>query len=701
MRRIRLTAALVVLTMLGGAFTCAAASPAKPDAVYLAKAQFLYTDTMADSATAQYMDDRLTAKQQEVDGLQHTLISTRTTLKTVREQHRRDTATIAQLAAQADAQAQALAQAQDTFVSELAKKDQALAAQITYMRDNVDHILQSPEGLDALEKINAGDIAGGAQVLDALNTARATARKTAYDKRYAIETAADQRATADVLNGREPVTASIFRYERVTALDDGVAWDWIELSRLYQLTGDLDKATQAAETATGHATTPEERGMALDELGDIQLRHDQFDQALNSYQQALDLARTRMTQNPSPDTRRAVAHGLVQLASVYMPLGRLDAALMNYRESLELDRTLAVDPADSDSRHDLSLTLLRAGTLYMALNRLEEAVASFRESTAIARDLAADPTDRLARHHLAVTLDGLADGDIALGRLDDALAAARESVAIARALAAADPGNAESQRNLSIALNKAGNILWRQDKPEDALALYTESLAIVRPLAADPDHADAQRDLSATLEFIGSVYMTLDRRPQDALPPYQECLDISRRQLTAQPSALAQRNLSVGLNDVGDALMELDKPDQALPAYQEGLDLARALAVDSTNAGARRDVSVSLNKVGDAALALDRRDQALASYTESLAIRRDLAADPTNASARRDVAVTLWNLAGMQAPGYGWQQVIDQLQLMKASGQLSPADQSVLADARNNLAAERKHAKDKKPGSQT
>ena len=122
-----------------------------------------------------------------------------------------------------------------------------------------------------------------------------------------------------------------------------------------------------------------------------------------------------------------------------------------------------------------------------------------------------------------------------------------------------------------------------------------ESLDITRKLAAqDPGNAQAQRDVSVSLDNVGDVKLQLGDQA-GALAAYQESLDI-RRKLAAQDPATPRRNATCrsALDQVGDVKRQAGDQAGALAAYQESLDIARKLAAqDPGNAKAQRDVSVS------------------------------------------------------------------------------------------------------------
>ena len=67
---------------------------------------------------------------------------------------------------------------------------------------------------------------------------------------------------------------------------------------------------------------------------------------------------------------------------------------------------------------------------------------------------------------------------VAQGDLAGALAAYEESLTIARDLAARDPGNAGWARDVSVSLNKVGDVRVAQGDLAGALAAFEESLTI-------------------------------------------------------------------------------------------------------------------------------------------------------------------------------------------------------------------------------
>ena len=74
-----------------------------------------------------------------------------------------------------------------------------------------------------------------------------------------------------------------------------------------------------------------------------------------------------------------------------------------------------------------------------------------------------------------------------------------------RKLAAADPGNAGWQRDLSVSLEKVGDVRLAAGDRAGALAAYEESLAIMRKLAASAEIPAWQADLVFSLYKVSTA----------------------------------------------------------------------------------------------------------------------------------------------------------------------------------------------------
>jgi tetratricopeptide (TPR) repeat protein len=92
------------------------------------------------------------------------------------------------------------------------------------------------------------------------------------------------------------------------------------------------------------------------------------------------------------------------------------------------------------------------------------------------------------------------------------------------------------QRDLAISYEKVGNVLRAQDKLDEALTAYRDSLAIYERLAAaDRSNTRWQRDLSISYNTIGHV-LRAQGKLDEALKAYRDSLAIRERLAAANPN---------------------------------------------------------------------------------------------------------------------------------------------------------------------
>jgi tetratricopeptide (TPR) repeat protein len=144
-----------------------------------------------------------------------------------------------------------------------------------------------------------------------------------------------------------------------------------------------------------------------------------------------------------------------------------------------------------------------------------------------------------------------------------------------RNLAAADPGNAGWQRDLSVSLEKVGDVRFDAGDRAGALAAYEECLAIRRKLAAaDSGNSGWQRDVAVGLNQVGDVQLAVGNRA-GARSAYEESVAIRRKLATTDPgNARWQADLVITLYKVSTA----SDPPQARAALIQALAISEALA---------------------------------------------------------------------------------------------------------------------------
>ncbi len=268
---------------------------------------------------------------------------------------------------------------------------------------------------------------------------------------------------------------------------------------------------------------------------------------------------------------------------------------------------------------------------------------------------------------LSVSMDRLGDVIQALGRLDEAQQAYRESEKLDRALINDFGKTPERLRDLSISMNKLGDVGQSLGRLDEAQQAYRESEKLRRALIDDFGKTPERlRDLSISMERLGDVAQSLGRL-DESQQAYRESEKLHRALIDdfgKTPERL--RDLSVSMNKLGDVAQSLGRLDEAQQAYRESEKLHRALIDDFGKTPERlRDLSVSMERLGDVARTLGRLDEAQQAYRESEKLRRALIDDHGKTPERlRDLSVSMERLGDVA----------------RALGQLNEAQQAYAAE---------------------
>ena len=225
------------------------------------------------------------------------------------------------------------------------------------------------------------------------------------------------------------------------------------------------------------------------------------------------------------------------------------------------------------------------------------------------------------------------------------------------ARAAADPANAQWQRDLSISHNRLGDIARATGDLTAARTHYQASLDIAQRLAAaDPASTQRQRSLSISHEKLGDIARDAGDLTA-ARTHYQASLDTRRRLAAADPANTQwQRDLFISHERLGDIARDTGDLTTARTHYQASLDIIqRLVAADPANAGWHRDLSNGHIRAGAMAQEAGDWDAARRHYQASLNIRERLVtSDPENLQWQQGlegIRQRIRELGGEGAPG--------------------------------------------------
>jgi tetratricopeptide (TPR) repeat protein len=164
---------------------------------------------------------------------------------------------------------------------------------------------------------------------------------------------------------------------------------------------------------------------------------------------------------------------------------------------------------------------------------------------------AADPSNAQWQRDLSLSWERIGTVRQAQGDLTGAAQAYDDARTITAKLAAADPSNAQWQRDLAVSWSQLGEVRQAQGDLAGALKNYEESLAIrQRLLDQAPDDTQRRLDLSYILNSVGWLRATADstslRDPKAAVVIAKQAVELSESKEPATLDTLAMAYFSAG-----------------------------------------------------------------------------------------------------------------------------------------------------------
>lgn len=497
----------------------------------------------------------------------------------------------------------------------LAAQEASFARQMKLQLELTDQFLETPEGLEALERLNEGGKTAyleARQVLSRIIANRVRNRATldynAMDRGY-VELPV-------VING----------FERVLQDDRTNAGDWIRLSELYRLANRLEDSVKAAEEAFKLESEPLRQAEALIALGDSKMLlagdRDAWGGfvagAVDMVNAASPFAGTRPAETGNevtPQMAKAmleVVNGMKKMVGGLKPIPALDQARDHYAAS-----KLLIDPGTGDEV--AKVTLAMASVKHARAERLAELLGSVGTMTDLMEEFMRLIGEAILYDRLGPTMQPdefqrkVAEMNVKSANLDKRMqefsAATDRRNAEKQAEMASLLGEVESssvrisesaknvllRRKLANLTEELVDFLGRFDQAEKARSAALLTLTLRESLAVGEDAGSVlAQELAKAQMLAGSALFKTD--PVRARTLLESSLATRRAAATADPrSADKQRAVAESLAAVADTTKDskdwqavIDQFEAMLtggllaPSDNQNLALARtALATNS------------------------------------------------------------------------------------------------------------------------
>ncbi|KLO11380.1 hypothetical protein SCHPADRAFT_929932 [Schizopora paradoxa] len=300
-------------------------------------------------------------------------------------------------------------------------------------------------------------------------------------------------------------------------------------------------------------------------LSDTQSNIGLKEDALLSIQEAVDIHRKVMEQNPSV-VGDELAWCMKCLSERLLGMGLLNAALPPITEAVDIYKHLALEtPRAFDD--GLGWCLLHLSNVQSKLGLRDEALSSIQHAVDIYRNLIDESTFAF-QDELAWVLNSLSKKLLNLGIKDEALLNAKESVKIYRQLSKENP--ISHKFVLAWSLGTLSQCLLSVSLDSDALQTIQEAILLFKQLDdTEKDPAIFKVNIAWCQIVLSDALSALGMR-EEALQAIKNSVGIFRKLAERHPNVF-KKNLARSLQCLSSKLLELGYKEEALHAVKEAV----------------------------------------------------------------------------------------------------------------------------------
>ena len=276
--------------------------------------------------------------------------------------------------------------------------------------------------------------------------------------------------------------------------------------------------------------------------------------------------------------------------------------------------------------------------------KLAKGVASSLLS--IGRSKYAEKPESESLRDVSVYLNKLGDIEAAEGNLVVARGLFAEGLEIARTLQV-QMGTTESMRDVVVSLFSLGDIEVTEGNLTVGKVIFAEVLNILRSLNIQLDTFECKRGVSLALGRLGLIEVA-EGNFAVARNMFAEGLDIVRSSQVQLETPESLLSILESLWMLGDLEVSEGNLSVARALFAEGLEIARSLQVQLDTPESLRGVSVYLNRLGVLEVSKGNLTVARALFAEDLEIARTLQVQLGTPASLRDVSVSLDRLGDIE-----------------------------------------------------
>ena len=371
---------------------------------------------------------------------------------------------------------------------------------------------------------------------------------------------------------------------------------------------------------------PELKAASLNFLGSHFWRIGQYNQALDYYQQSLEI---RRQQGNDYD----IVNSLINIGNTYQNMGRFDLAVEYQTKALQLS-------ANWENQLPKAQIMNYIGNIYWRKSLYDSALVYYNKSFAIYNELGNEMKT-------ASLNDNIGNAHKMNSRFDSAMIYYNKALEIRK--------SSNSQADIANSLSNIGSIYWQTAKYSQALDCYLQALVIREEIGN-------KADVAKSLNNIGLIYKELS--------DYNKALEYQNKALEIY-KAIGNKALTAStLNHIGNVHRNAGNMELALECHMQALRLRQEIgdenaAANSSNnigliyrdlgeyekaesffndaiatnrkSGNRQALGLALNNLGDTYARAGKQELSINQYNEALVIFEAM-------NDKRSIAITTQNI---------------------------------------------------------
>lgn len=224
----------------------------------------------------------------------------------------------------------------------------------------------------------------------------------------------------------------------------------------------FDLQTEAEEGLTA-VLSKRTKAFLLMSMGDIQNEKGNLKQAMEFYQESLEVMEVLTAESPTIQNRRELSVSHNRVGDIRQAQGDLDEALACFQKDIEISEALATESPTIQNRRDLSVSCYKIGGIRQAQGDSDEAMVCFQKSLEISEALAAESPTIQNRQDISFSYNRVGDIHAANGDTDQASVLFQKDLELRKALSEEFPTDENRRKHLRI-LEKLCSMARKQEK---------------------------------------------------------------------------------------------------------------------------------------------------------------------------------------------------------------------------------------------